>query len=418
MRFLVTERLSEKIHKTPEGYLLCLDVPIARTGKQAYRPDEVGEGAEPGPDGMVWVDRPKEEVMRPETLASFAAKPVTVDHPDEDVTPANWKDLSHGTCTNVRQGQGDQIDLVLADLLIQSERAVSLVLGGLREISCGYDTDVEVTGPGAGVQRNIIGNHVALVQEGRCGSRCAIGDEKTMKENAPMAAKKKAGTMDKLARFLRLAKAMDALEEEQSEAAPEEKKDGEGSEEEKKDHTPEEMAALEERLERIEAAVAMLLEKVGGDATDEEAEGEGEMKGQDEEGEGEGEEKPEEKKSTGDKAAMQDIRSRAEIIRPGIDIKDSEKPCEAKRRTLSLAYIGDTKALIETFTGGAVKSFKALDKATVDAAFVGVSEVLRERNRRPAKDAKGSEAQAKDAKPLRIADMNAEHRKFWDAKRA
>lgn len=416
MRFLVTERLSEKIHKTPEGYLLCLEVPIARTGKQAYRPDEVGEGVEPGPDGLVWVDRPREEVMRPETLASFTGKPITIDHPDEDVGPTNWKDLAHGVCTNVRQGQGEQGDLVLADLLIQSERAVALVLAGLREISCGYDTDVEVTGPGAGVQRNIIGNHVALVQQGRCGSRCAIGDENSTKENAPMATKKKAGTMDKLARFLRLAQAMDALEEESPEAAPEEKKggEGEGGEEKKEDHTPEEMAALEERLERMEAAIAMLMEKTDTGTSDEDGEGEGEMKGEDEDEDGEGEKKF----TTGDKAVMQDVRSRAEIIRPGIEIKDGEKPCEAKRRALNLAYIGDTKALIEAFTGGPVKSFKAMDKATVDAAFVGVSEVLRERNRRPAKDAKGNDALGQAAKPASIADMNAANRKYWDAKRA
>ena len=36
-------RLSENISKRePEGYLLCLNVPVARTGTQEYMPDELG----------------------------------------------------------------------------------------------------------------------------------------------------------------------------------------------------------------------------------------------------------------------------------------------------------------------------------------------------------------------------------------
>ncbi len=36
-------RLSENIsRREPEGYLLCLNVPVARTGTQDYLPEELG----------------------------------------------------------------------------------------------------------------------------------------------------------------------------------------------------------------------------------------------------------------------------------------------------------------------------------------------------------------------------------------
>ena len=36
-------RLSDNLSfREPEGYLLCLNVPVARTGTQEYLPDELG----------------------------------------------------------------------------------------------------------------------------------------------------------------------------------------------------------------------------------------------------------------------------------------------------------------------------------------------------------------------------------------
>ena len=42
-------RLSENIsRREPEGYLLCLNVPVARTGTQEYLPEELGLSAASG----------------------------------------------------------------------------------------------------------------------------------------------------------------------------------------------------------------------------------------------------------------------------------------------------------------------------------------------------------------------------------
>ena len=76
-------RLSENIsRREPEGYLLCLNVPVARTGTQEYLPEELGlsppynPGAEGGQGGdrkalLIPVHRPPEEVFSPETLNYF-----------------------------------------------------------------------------------------------------------------------------------------------------------------------------------------------------------------------------------------------------------------------------------------------------------------------------------------------------------
>ena len=62
-------RLSENLsRREPEGYLLCLNVPVARTGTQEYLPEELGL---PGGGTLIQVHRPEDEVFSPETIASF-----------------------------------------------------------------------------------------------------------------------------------------------------------------------------------------------------------------------------------------------------------------------------------------------------------------------------------------------------------
>lgn len=174
MRFYTTEKLGEKQELTPEGFLLCKDVPIARTGIMVYGPGETP--IDNGKD-LVRIHRDPEEVFRPETIASFVGKPVVNEHPDDDVTPETWKKLAMGVVLNPRQGGEGKTDLMFADLLITDADAIELVRDGKREISCGYDAEYEELGQGEGRQVNIIGNHVALVEKGRCGPRCAIGDQ-------------------------------------------------------------------------------------------------------------------------------------------------------------------------------------------------------------------------------------------------
>jgi len=55
MRYYTTHTLSLRIQETPEGFLLCAGVPIARTGVQEYKPDEVP--VEPGSPLSSWKRR-------------------------------------------------------------------------------------------------------------------------------------------------------------------------------------------------------------------------------------------------------------------------------------------------------------------------------------------------------------------------
>lgn len=162
---------------TPEGYLVCEGVAIARTGEQRYMKREIPHSKiDADSNGQIRVDRLPEHVFRKETLESFEGKSVTVEHPNDFVTPANWKEHEIGQVQNVRRGEGIEDDLMIADLVIKDPEAISYVNTRMPEVSCGYNSDYKQTGVGRGIQYNIIGNHVALVDRGRAGPRCAIKD--------------------------------------------------------------------------------------------------------------------------------------------------------------------------------------------------------------------------------------------------
>ena len=170
-------RLSENIsRREPEGYLLCLNVPVARTGTQDYLPEELGMPGS-GPPGMIPVLRPESEVFSPETIASFEAMPVTNDHPPDGVDISNIRALQKGHAHNVRRGSGEESDLLLADLIITDPTLIDLILDGKREISCGYTYEL-CEENGQFIQRKIRGNHVAVVDAGRAGPRVCIKDQK------------------------------------------------------------------------------------------------------------------------------------------------------------------------------------------------------------------------------------------------
>jgi len=178
MLFHTIVKLGPNRELTPAGFTLFKNVSIARTGERIYGPGETE--IERGPDGRVHITRSPEEVFRPETLASFNGAPFTIDHPIDDVTPENWQDLTHGFFVNVRRGDGEQKNQMVGDLLVTTKYALAQIDSGSGEVSAGYDAEYVQTGEGAGIQRNILGNHIALVDEGRCGPSCAIRDRKVL----------------------------------------------------------------------------------------------------------------------------------------------------------------------------------------------------------------------------------------------
>lgn len=156
--------------KTVEGYLICKNVPIARTGAQEYLARELQLDGDP--ERLVSVDRPPEEVFSKAALASFEGKPVTDGHPAENVTPENHNAYSRGHVQNVRR----EGDFVVADLYINDPNLSSEIRNGVkREVSCGYLCNYEPQGAGYR-QTHIRGNHVAVVPVGRAGHEVSIKD--------------------------------------------------------------------------------------------------------------------------------------------------------------------------------------------------------------------------------------------------
>lgn len=166
MKILINERLSEHRCKTPEGYLICTDAILARTGKQTYRKNEIFKDSDD--ETEIEVDRTEDEVFSPQTLASFENKPVTVEHPDEDVNVHNYKEYAVGFVRDVHRGEVDGQPVILGNLVITDEQTIQEIENGEHtDLSCGYDCDIaDEPNP---CQRNIRGNHVALCEQGRAG---------------------------------------------------------------------------------------------------------------------------------------------------------------------------------------------------------------------------------------------------------
>lgn len=163
-------KISEHMTDTPEGYLVCRDVPIARTGEMTYRAAELE--LEGDPDRLVTVRREEADVFSPAAIASFEGKDVTAGHPAEMVGPENHAAYTKGHVQNVRR-EGDYL---LADLLVKDAALISDIRNNIvREVSCGYHCQYVPDGAGYR-QAHIRGNHVAVVPRGRAGRAVAIKD--------------------------------------------------------------------------------------------------------------------------------------------------------------------------------------------------------------------------------------------------
>jgi hypothetical protein len=377
------------------------------------------------------IQRDEKEVFRPETIASFEGKAVTITHPTEFVSPQNWSQLAKGMLQNVRRGEGAQKDDLIADLLITDATAIFLVKSGLREVSCGYEAEYEQTGEGKGIQTNIIGNHLALVEQGRAGSAYAINDHKG-KGN-------KMSFKDKVKAIF--AKAQDEAMKmaEDEEKKPEEKKAqddmGYGMDElvkmckdlgekvssmaekmgskDAKEDMPEEKAkddeigakeieakdddqGLEDRLKTLEASVAKIMEAMS--PKDEKADEE----------ESKDAKEDEESEDDAENLMTGDTASRAEILSPGIEITK-----DVKAKALKAAYATkDGKIVIDSLSGGKPK----FDSANVvDTLFIAASELLKAKRTKELAGTKHvRDSEKTDAGFMTAEKLNEINQKFYN----
>lgn len=163
-------QISPHLVDTPEGFLICKDVPIARTGPQDYLARELMLDGDP--DRLVTVQRHPEDVFEEATLASFEGKPICDGHPPENVGPENYAAYTKGHVQNVRRDG----DYIVADLYINDANLANEVRNNVkREVSCGYLCNYVLDGSGY-KQTRIRGNHLAVVPKGRAGASVSIHD--------------------------------------------------------------------------------------------------------------------------------------------------------------------------------------------------------------------------------------------------
>ncbi|KVU22305.1 hypothetical protein WK65_18395 [Burkholderia ubonensis] len=426
MRFYTIQKLGPKRSLTPEGFLLCEDVPIARTGEMLYAAGEVP--IEAGPDGLIRISRTPEEVFRDATMASCMGKDVTLDHPDDFVQPSNYAGLTQGVMLNPRRSTLEP-DLLVADLLIKHPDTIAAVQDEeIEEVSLGYEADYEQVSPGRGVQRNIVVNHVAIVPRGRCGPRCAIGDKEPEMKTKDSKPQRRPAWLDRLMKSM---KAKDEAGVEEALKEGQEAMDEESEEERKKREAAEAsktgdnalilktLRSLDRRMARIEARDA---------ERDDETEDEDEEDDDNPDGTTDTiiEAEPSRRVSeegvdiyTGDSARM--IPARAEILAPGVKLptldglktKDRAAAlCRCQRKALDQAYQTDAgRAAIAPFLGRRAPDFDTMPARVVDTIFTGAAELMRATNNAGASSGKVTTRDF--GKPTSIADINERNRKFW-----
>ena len=179
MRMLFDTVDASRARVTADGYMAA-EARVARTGIQRYTARELGMDGDP--DAVVRVYRPPEEVFSKDAMASYAHRPVTVDHPSVMVDATNWKQYAKGSTGDevVRDGEFVRVPMLLMDA-----NAIIDWQDGRKELSMGYTMDLKLTDgtTDAGekydaVQTNLRMNHLALVSRARGGSELRLGDRK------------------------------------------------------------------------------------------------------------------------------------------------------------------------------------------------------------------------------------------------
>jgi hypothetical protein len=171
-KYLYQTRISDHLALSPEGYLICTGCVLCRSGTQQYRMSELDESS--NSDELVTVNRPVSEVTSAKFLASLPGKAWVVRHPSVGMISADNHSWSARGVV-LRAYVGDEPDddgntLVLGDLCIHDPTAIQRVLDGERQLSVGYRYKLEQGADGGLEMRNLIANHVALVEQGRAGN--------------------------------------------------------------------------------------------------------------------------------------------------------------------------------------------------------------------------------------------------------
>lgn len=166
------------------GFWIYENTPLTKEGVFPYRGRQIDTDGSMGldPKALYMVYRPAKELTNKETLESFNGIQFTDEH---EMLGRGQRDVGtkrmDGTIYNVHVSPY-QPGVVLCTLKVMSEAAKNLIQQGKRQLSCGYYCDyVPENGVWNGqpyqfVQKDVIGNHVALVRKGRMGEQVSVCD--------------------------------------------------------------------------------------------------------------------------------------------------------------------------------------------------------------------------------------------------
>ena len=160
------------------GFWKIEDNPITKEGVFPYLGEQISPDLEPKKIYMVY--RPASELTNPETIESFNGVPFIDEHEmvGEGFTKYDQRPAG-GVLFNPKAENG----ILVGDFKIFSETMKDEISNGKKELSLGYLCDYELKkGVWNGqyydaVQKNIRGNHVALVERGRMGSDVRVYDK-------------------------------------------------------------------------------------------------------------------------------------------------------------------------------------------------------------------------------------------------
>lgn len=194
-----SEGLTSNREYDHNGWFEVKNNPISKAGLFPYRGIELLSGNQEidnqiDKNKIYTIYRPIEELRSEECLKSFRLLPFINEHKmlgseKNGFTPAEDKGV-HGTT-----GEDIYVDedgVMRANLKVFSETQAEAIESGKKELSCAFICKYDWT-PGIyngkhydAIQRELRGNHLALVTSGRCGSEVSVLDEDTMKDNEKM----------------------------------------------------------------------------------------------------------------------------------------------------------------------------------------------------------------------------------------
>lgn len=181
---IVLDEESFRIYDDSSKFFEIKDNPITKVGVFPYSGAQISSGLDP--DKIYNVYRSADELSNPETIKSFELRPLIDEHAmlgakDDGLTPAEKKGV-HGVIGNHVRFDADS-GFLLGNIKIFSDSLSKKIdVDGKKELSAGYYCDfVEEPGVYDGqhydfVQKNMRGNHIALVNEGRSGPDVAVRD--------------------------------------------------------------------------------------------------------------------------------------------------------------------------------------------------------------------------------------------------